>query len=194
MSPHKTPDRWLGLREGIIKGSRILISLGLVVVVSAGCGPEAPPEKTSASSEDPDSTGTPDSTDSTTTDSSETPTNSTTDVPGQICGDGVVKDDEQCDDGNDNDKDGCTNDCKKGGMMAEGCDAFTKKYIECEIFPEGYLDELYMTCMDGSRGDVCDLAQNEHYKCIAEQECSEISKGDPPPGCKDTWEILMACD
>ena len=99
-------------------------SLGLVVVLSVGCGDDGAsgPSGTTgeaSSSESGASTAGPGSSGS----SGDTPTTSTTDAadssseggfepPMAECGNGFVEGDEECDDANDQNDDGCSSDCR----------------------------------------------------------------------------------
>lgn len=74
----------------------------------------------------------------TTTSTTAPPATTTTTLPGQ-CGDGVVQPGEACDDGNDDDTDGCTRDCR----LCSGNDfASTWEAIQAVIFARNHCTDV----------------------------------------------------
>ena len=100
-----------------------------------------------------------------------------------VCGDGVVEDPEQCDDGNDIDTDACTNECKDAvcgdGIVRDGVEECDDGNIfdndgctnECKnaVCGDGIVQFFVEACDDGNTvdGDGCDsTCQNEGFLAI----------------------------
>jgi MYXO-CTERM domain-containing protein len=125
-APGSTP-LWLGLAFGLLALRRRRALLGAGLLATAACGDDLPDAAThDASTTTVASSGTSDASTSTstalpddTTDTSLPPTGTSDDGPVVGCGNGILEDDEQCDDGNAIDGDGCSAACEPSGELLE---------------------------------------------------------------------------
>lgn len=142
-------------------------------------------ESTDDTTESTDDTtdDTTESTDDTTDETTDDTTDDTTDGPDPICGNGVIEDGEECDDGNNLNDDGCLADCVNAscgdGYINEGVEA-------CD---DGVNDGSYGGCaMDcNDLGPYCgDAVVN------GPEECDDAN-GDSADGCLDSCEVPGSC-
>lgn len=133
------------------------------------------PTETTADPSDTDSTDT----DPTDTDPTDTDPTSDTDEPPPSCGDGVVDDGEECDDGNEVDDDACTNTCS----LPVCGDGVTNGDEECDDGNDDDSDACLTSCVAATCGDgqiqadveACD-DMGESAECNS--DCSLAACGD----------------
>jgi iron(II)-dependent oxidoreductase len=105
------------------------------------------------------------------------------------CGDGILHDGEQCDDGNEIDGDKCMNSCQRNLPCGTQCPVFEMVLIEGGAFTmgsdEGNSDEkpTYMVEVRDFYMSKTEVTVGQYRKCVEAGECSEPNNKNDDPKC-----------